>query len=129
MDCPVCKIPMIVLELQEVEIDNCMDCGGIWLDSGELEALIGHAEKADALLRSFGVANPMGEKKRKCPICDRPMAKIQVGAEGASVIIDRCQRGHGLWFDQGELENVLERAQLDEENKIRQLLADMFGRE
>ena len=27
---------MITLELQEVEIDHCIECGGIWLDSGEL---------------------------------------------------------------------------------------------
>ena len=119
---------MIVLELHDVEIDYCSQCSGIWLDSGELEQLIGTADKATVLLQSFGVVNPMNETKRACPICDRPMAKIQVGAEDQSVVIDRCQRGHGLWFDQGELDDVLERAQLDEENKIRRLLADMFGR-
>ena len=43
MDCPVCKNLMITLELDEVEIDHCLDCGGIWLDSGELEQLIGNA--------------------------------------------------------------------------------------
>jgi Zn-finger nucleic acid-binding protein len=120
---------MITLELDAVEIDTCLDCGGIWLDSGELEQLIGNADKVQALLRSFGVANPIDEEKRKCPICDRRMAKIQVGTDEASVIVDRCQRGHGLWFDQGELDDVLERAQLDGENKIRKLLADMFGKE
>ncbi len=41
MDCPVCKNAMITLELQEVEIDYCIDCGGIWLDAGELELLLG----------------------------------------------------------------------------------------
>ncbi len=41
MNCPVCKEPMIVLELDEVEIDHCISCGGIWLDAGELELLIG----------------------------------------------------------------------------------------
>ena len=39
MDCPACKEPLIVLELNEVEIDNCVSCGGIWLDKGELERL------------------------------------------------------------------------------------------
>jgi len=34
MDCPVCKNAMITLELSEVEIDYCADCGGIWLDAG-----------------------------------------------------------------------------------------------
>ncbi len=32
-----------------------------------------------------------------------------VRAPGASgdVILDRCRRGHGLWFDPGELEDIL----------------------
>ncbi len=128
MNCPACKNPMITLELDAVEIDHCLACSGIWLDSGELEELIGDTEKVATLLQSFGIANPRNEKKRRCPICRRPMAKIQVGMDKASVMIDRCQRGHGLWFDAGELDDVLERAQLDPENKIRALLADMFGK-
>jgi hypothetical protein len=31
MDCPVCKNAMITLELQDVEVDHCTMCGGIWL--------------------------------------------------------------------------------------------------
>jgi Zn-finger nucleic acid-binding protein len=119
---------MVTLELDEVEIDHCLSCSGIWLDSGELEELIGDAHRVTALLQSFGVVSPLNEKKRHCPICDRPMAKIQVGMDEKPVVIDRCQRSHGLWFDAGELDDVLERAQLDAENKIRQLLADMFGK-
>jgi len=34
MICPVCKKPMLVLELQQIEIDYCQECGGIWLDEG-----------------------------------------------------------------------------------------------
>ena len=40
MDCPVCKDAMIVMELNEVEIDHCLSCSGIWLDAGELELLL-----------------------------------------------------------------------------------------
>ena len=49
MDCPVCKNAMITLELADVEIDYCTDCGGIWLDAGELEMLLGEPEKARQL--------------------------------------------------------------------------------
>ncbi|MHC4631399.1 MAG: zf-TFIIB domain-containing protein, partial [Planctomycetota bacterium] len=28
MDCPACKNAMITLELADVEIDYCTDCGG-----------------------------------------------------------------------------------------------------
>ena len=50
MDCPVCKNAMIALELAEVEIDHCTDCGGIWLDAGELELLLGNPEQARGFL-------------------------------------------------------------------------------
>ena len=39
--CPVCKEPMLVLELDTVEIDHCARCGGTWLDAGELERIAG----------------------------------------------------------------------------------------
>ena len=47
MKCPVCKEPTIVLELDEIEIDYCTSCGGIWLDAGELDLLI-EDEKEDS---------------------------------------------------------------------------------
>jgi len=127
MDCPVCKNVMITLELAEVEIDHCTDCGGIWLDAGELELLMGEPEKARQLLGSFDVDHTSTEKTRRCPICDKKMLKIIVGASQPTLLIDKCRRGDGLWFDKGELQNVLDRAQLDKDSKIQQLLADMFG--
>ena len=40
MDCPVCKeSAMITLELDDVEIDYCTQCEGIWLDAGELSQI------------------------------------------------------------------------------------------
>jgi len=127
MDCPVCKNAMITLELSEVEIDYCPGCGGIWLDKGELELLLDDAEKAGNLLDSFKADSACLEKPRKCPICMKKMAKIVVGEEAPVLLIDKCVRGDGLWFDKGELEEIIKRAKLDKDNKIQQLLADMFG--
>ncbi|MBN2138713.1 MAG: zf-TFIIB domain-containing protein [Sedimentisphaerales bacterium] len=127
MDCPVCTNPMITLELQEVEIDFCTNCGGIWLDAGELEALLGEPQKAEQLLSSFKVEQNCDEKPRKCPICDRKMTKIIVGDSKPALLIDKCSKGDGLWFDNGELHDIFDRAKLDEDNQIQYLLADMFG--
>ena len=129
MDCPVCKNAMITLELQEVEIDHCTDCGGIWLDAGELEMLLGEPEKATQLLNSFTIDSDSTEKSRKCPICLKKMRKIIVGSSKPVLLIDKCRRGDGLWFDKGELQDIFDRAQLDKDNKIQKLLADMFGQE
>ena len=79
MDCPVCREVMITLELNEVEIDHCLVCGGIWLDAGELEMLLGDSDKAKAMLASFKSADDGGaEKPRKCPICLKKMEKVLV---------------------------------------------------
>lgn len=127
MDCPVCSNAMITLELEEVEIDYCTDCGGIWLDAGELEELLGEPEKAARLLASFKTDPKCAEKPRKCPICDKNMQKIVVGESQPVLLIDKCGKGDGLWFDNGELHDIFARAQLDENNQIQNLLADMFG--
>ena len=128
MDCPVCKdSAMITLELDEVEIDYCTVCNGIWLDAGELELLLGEPEKAGKLLNSFRVDFGSTEKIRKCPICDKRMQKIVVGSSEPVLLIDKCSKGDGLWFDKGELQDIFDRAQLDSDNKIQKLLTDIFS--
>ncbi|MEN8127495.1 MAG: zf-TFIIB domain-containing protein [Planctomycetota bacterium] len=127
MDCPVCKkSAMIVLEIDEVEVDYCCDCEGIWLDAGELELLLGGASQSEALLGSFQSANTP-EKKRKCPICLKKMDKVLVGdAAGKQELIDRCGKNHGLWFDRGELQGVLKMGHFDDAGRVQTLLGDLF---
>ena len=61
MDCPVCKVPMVVLEWDAVEVDFCTGCRGIWLDAGEIELLYGDAEACAAFLSAFNsIARPLG---------------------------------------------------------------------
>lgn len=40
MKCPICNIDLIMTERQNVEIDYCPQCRGIWLDRGELDKII-----------------------------------------------------------------------------------------
>ena len=120
---------MITLELAEVEIDYCPVCEGIWLDAGELELLLGNSGKAVELINSFTVQPQHSETHHKCPICLKKMQKIIVGTSQPALLIDKCPKNNGLWFDKGELQNILERAKLDKENKIQKLLADIFGME
>jgi Zn-finger nucleic acid-binding protein len=127
MDCPDCKNAMITLELEDVEIDYCTDCGGIWLDAGELELLLNEPGKVKVLLDSFRIDSESAERTKKCPICDKKMQKIVVGSSMPVLLIDKCRRGDGLWFNKGELQDVFDRAELDEDNKIQKLLTNIFG--
>jgi Zn-finger nucleic acid-binding protein len=40
INCPLCARPLEAVERQGVEIDHCPSCNGLWLDAGELDALI-----------------------------------------------------------------------------------------
>ena len=106
MDCLVCSVPVIVVERQGIELDYCLSCKGIWFDAGELGLLSQALQIKTAIpdIMSLAVVASQ-EKKRPCPRCDKKMDKIEL--EG--VLVDRCPNGHGLWFDWGELGQVLER--------------------
>lgn len=53
--CPVCQDPVMDRVMHEdVEIDICPKCKGIWLDAGELELLTGRAKGShNALIKFF----------------------------------------------------------------------------
>lgn len=127
MDCPVCKKAMITFELEHVEVDHCTNCGGIWLDAGELEILLGDSAEAKKLLNSFKADKKCGEKKRKCPICLKKMEKILAGLAEPALLLDRCTKGDGLWFDRGELKDILSCGSFDKENKIVNILTAIFA--
>lgn len=40
MQCPVCRVVLVMTERQGVEIDYCPRCRGVWLDRGELDKII-----------------------------------------------------------------------------------------
>jgi Zn-finger nucleic acid-binding protein len=127
MDCPACHSAMVTLELADVEIDHCLDCGGIWLDSGELELLMGDHAKALGALGILAQNDSPAERIRRCPLCDKRMKKVAVGSSQPPVVIDRCPRGQGLWFDRDELRQVLAGAGLAADSGVLCLLKDMFG--
>ena len=124
MLCPVCKEPMVVLELNEIEIDFCTGCSGIWLDAGELELMFDTEAESKNLIESLHEDPDHPERQYKCPICNKKMTKVHVGDE-KEILIDKCKKDHGLWFDEGELKTVIEFGS-KEENKIVNLLKGMF---
>ena len=115
MICPACKSDMIVVEHSQIELDYCADCRGLWFDSGELELLLESMglESPDLFLSDIleSAEAESREKKRKCPICGRKMKKTVIGQE-PEILIDVCRQGDGLWFDGGELGQLIEQLTL-----------------
>ncbi|MFH0846465.1 MAG: zf-TFIIB domain-containing protein [Chloroflexota bacterium] len=130
MICPVCHIPMIVVEHQKIEIDYCVNCQGVWFDCGELELLLQKSASQVNCLPDKGIIRSSDvrttEKKRKCPICGRKMDKNLIG-EKPKILIDVCPRGEGLWFDGGELGSFLKQLQGEkDEGEVLGFLKDVF---
>jgi Zn-finger nucleic acid-binding protein len=133
LNCPVCNYPLIILELNQIEIDYCTSCHGIWLDEGELELLLQDSDAKKKFLDSFDVDKSSNEKSVKCPVCSKKMDKVLCGDQ-VKVTLDKCSRQHGLWFNEGELLAVVEIGSLDlperqagKQDKVVILLKEMFA--
>ena len=60
MKCPVDGATLVMSERQNIEIDYCPECRGVWLDRGELDKIIERADQAAAPRRSDAPAGPGG---------------------------------------------------------------------
>ena len=122
---------MIVLELDQVEVDHCSQCGGVWLDAEEMDLLLDGSEGREEIRRRATVDTTSDEKKRSCPICSRKMEKAHITREGreSRVLIDRCEKRHGTWLDGGELDALVKLSNFPEAHRIHQFLKSMFGGE
>ena len=110
--CPRCDRPLVGQLVADVLLDQCDGCGGMFVDSTALERILAERRqaRADALLgapppATATPASPGGRVYIRCPDCDTMMNRRSF-ARGAGVIVDVC-RGHGTWFDAGELPKVV----------------------
>ncbi len=110
MECPACRGVVAVVEYERIELDYCTNCNGVWFDAGELELLAERLSLAgDAVLLPDIMGLPeakVREKARRCPICRRKMRKVRAGSDPV-VLLDVCSRQHGIWFDRGEVGQLL----------------------
>lgn len=127
--CPKCREPLLVMELDGVEVDHCLLCKGTWLDSGEIE-MIAERSGVDAggLTKAIQSGRAGERTDRRCPRCRRRLRVISLGPP-ASIELDTCVRGHGLWFDQGEMVVLISAVSDGEAGAISRFFADLYRSE
>lgn len=117
--CPRCKVEMVAVMLgvagQQVEIDQCKGCQGLFFDPGELETILDGLEtQATAvdhrqLLTLIEQETPTDDFQQvayaPCPDCAKLMNRRSYG-QRSGVIVDDC-REHGVWLDGGELRRLI----------------------
>lgn len=109
MICPRCRQDMIVVGYHQIELDYCTRCKGTWFDGGEIKLLLQSVKVACPELEINNVINlPEAESLQrpvKCPVCGQVMKEVAIGQPATN--IDICPRQDGLWFDGGELHDIL----------------------
>jgi Zn-finger nucleic acid-binding protein len=103
--CPKCHPESMREETFEgITINRCKSCKGVFLDQGELEALLKENLGSSADTLGFtATSDVMDALPAKCPRCDKAM-EGGTGAEG--IRIDRCTGCHAVFLEQGELASL-----------------------
>ena len=103
MKCVKCDGTLRRVGLEEIEVDRCDTCSGIWFDSGELQRILGRATIAE--LRTKAKSSKTDDTKRAtCPRCRGEGKLVQVASLTSEIHIDTCAVCGGQWLDAGELE-------------------------
>lgn len=112
--CPVCSDPLQSFHHEGVELDRCPAGHGIWLDRGELLAVVtseaeprSMSHELEALAEAAedsgaGVVADQQRAARPCPQCGASMRVVEYANSG--IAVDEC--AHGTWLDAGELEQI-----------------------
>ena len=127
--CIKCNSPQDPIVIVGVEIDRCVNCGGIWLDGGEIKELIARrtAPGSDAELeakiarlskaRATPAASPSGDAdvaNVRCPACQ---GKLTIATFG-NTSIEQCNGCDGVFIDRGELAKAMKLVDSNEATTI-----------
>jgi Zn-finger nucleic acid-binding protein len=106
--CPLCTLLLVARRSEEIVIDHCTTCGGVFVDHATLERTLANLGKTDSLLALLARVPSMAERRPtpRCSSCGQDMQK-RMWPGGAGVIVDVCGP-HGVFFDAGELHRLLE---------------------
>ena len=118
---------MVVFELDKVEIDHCVTCGGSWFDKGEMDLLSENQNEEEMFQSHFDQKLLSGEKSRRCPICSKRMNKFLYQDAHLKVWVDRCPICEGIWFDRGELESIIQSQRAEGKNRVFKQLQSIFS--
>lgn len=132
--CPRCGVALECQKKNEIEIDVCPRCNGLWLDRGEFNVATAESTVYREEQLNAEYSRPVLPEKIQyipCIRCGKLMIHKNYGRI-SGVIIDECG-SHGVWLDSGELQKIrhfildggLEKEQFREIEQNRQGLKDL----
>lgn len=120
--CPACEAPMRATAVGDFSLIACPNCSGFFVPSEIFEMMQDNSQRvifANEGVHPKAVEAPDRIRYVRCPVCRKMMNRVNF-ARISGVIIDSC-REHGIWFDPGELEKIMEFIALGGLQKARQV--------
>lgn len=113
MKCPKCESELETVKFEEIEVERCVSCRGLWFDMLEKEDLL-KIEGSEAI--DIGDAQ-VGEEYSKmrdidCPVCSEPMIPM-VDKDQYHIKYESCPICYGAFFDAGEFRDLKEHSVLE----------------
>lgn len=106
-NCPRCvSLDLREEQTEDITIDRCPQCRGIWLDPLELERLLAsHPRQLLAEDRHFRPDKNPGTRLT-CPECKGAQLIKMSSLARPGTILDSCTVCYGAWLDAGELAQI-----------------------
>jgi uncharacterized protein len=99
LNCPKCSAPMENFVFQDIQVDRCTACKGLWFDALEKDHLDELKDSASIDIgQSASIATPV---HMDCPVCHTRMIEM-VDPRDASIHFESCKVCYGLFFDAGK---------------------------
>lgn len=113
MNCPKCAGSTEKVVFENIEVDRCTACKGIWFDGGELQRLkrTKGAEAVDTGSEKEG-RNFDAIRDIDCPVCGKAMAQLTDPYQ-RHIRYEACPEGHGAFLDAGEFRDLKSETLLD----------------
>jgi Zn-finger nucleic acid-binding protein len=115
LNCPKCGAVMEKVVFQNIAVDRCTACRGLWFDALEQEhlAAIKGSESIDVgSPRPAGTEAPVPKIVVKCPVCHTPMIRM-VDHHHPHLHFESCTVCYGVFFDAGEFRDYKEHSILE----------------
>lgn len=107
MNCPRCNVPLAEARVEDVVLDRCGQCGGIWLDFAQLERVLSRESRALRDLVPVGARPIADSNDLTCPRCGDGLIRMRVPSE--PVVYYACITCYGRWLDGSELGRLVGR--------------------
>lgn len=98
LNCPACHKGLTQHIIEDVVVDECQRCGGIWFDDGELDALA--PSHIESVARDQA---DLSEDLLECPVDSNPLLQATLN----DLTFHTCMACSGLWLDGLSVDTLL----------------------